>query len=93
MATYRAILVNNNLLAWVDERPDLDGPVDVTVEIVEEPSWPELSPEIRAKLQRRLDEYDQNPDEGEPWEVVRDEIQRELDEQRARRSSTTESVS
>lgn len=86
MRTYRAILIGN-LLAWIDERPDIHGPIDVTVEVLEAPSWSELSPEIRMELERRLDEHDKNPDEGEPWEVVRGEIQRALDERRAQRNS------
>jgi putative addiction module component (TIGR02574 family) len=42
-----------------------------------------LTPAQRAELERRLAEDEENPDEGEPWEAVRDEILRDLARDRA----------
>jgi hypothetical protein len=38
--------------------------------------------ELIAELDRRYDRMIANPNEGEPWEVVRERIQRSLDLQR-----------
>ena len=32
---------------------------------------PELSDELKAELDRRIEEMDRNPDSGIPWEVVK----------------------
>lgn len=37
----------------------------------------------RNELDRRLEEYERDPDGGETWEEVRDEILRDLAEERA----------
>lgn len=39
----------------------------------------ELPPEIEAELDRRYRAFLANPNEGEPWEVVRERIRRKLD--------------
>ena len=48
----------------------------------EERAWT-LSAAQRAELDRRLAEHDRDPEEGETWETVRDEITAELAAQRA----------
>ena len=48
----------------------------------EERAWT-LSEAQRAELDRRLAEHDLDPDEGEPWETVRDEIAAGLRSRRA----------
>lgn len=42
-----------------------------------------LTPEIEALLVERLAEHERDPDAGEPWEVVRMEIERRLRGERA----------
>ena len=39
-----------------------------------------ISEEIKAELMARLEEANLNPDEGEPWENVREELERLLNE-------------
>jgi len=48
----------------------------------EERAWM-LSPAQRTELDRRLAEHERDPEEGESWEVVRDEIAAELVARRA----------
>lgn len=38
----------------------------------------EITPELAAELDRRLDEMRQNPDAGRAWEEVRADLQRRL---------------
>ncbi|MGE0439020.1 MAG: addiction module protein [Vicinamibacterales bacterium] len=38
----------------------------------------EITPELAAELDRRLDEMRQNPDAGRPWEEVREDLRRRL---------------
>jgi len=47
---------------------------DIWDTIAEFPDEVRLSDEQKAELDRRLDAYHQNPDEGAPWEVVRERI-------------------
>lgn len=48
--------------------------------------WP-LTQAQRNELDRRLEEYERDPDGGETWEDVRDEILRDLAEDRDRASA------
>ena len=47
---------------------------DIWDSIVEAPQAVTLTEAHRAELDRRLDAYHKNPDEGLPWEVVRNRI-------------------
>jgi putative addiction module component (TIGR02574 family) len=47
---------------------------DIWDTIAECPDEIRLSDEQKAELDRRLDAYHRNPDEGAPWEVVRERI-------------------
>lgn len=47
---------------------------DIWDSIAEIPEEVGLSDEQKAELDRRLDAYHQNPDEGSPWEIVRERI-------------------
>ena len=47
---------------------------DIWDTIAEVPEKVGLSDEQKAELDRRLDAYHQNPDEGSPWGMVRDRI-------------------
>ncbi|OGV65757.1 MAG: addiction module protein [Lentisphaerae bacterium RIFOXYB12_FULL_65_16] len=47
---------------------------DIWDTIAEVPEEVTLSDEQKAELDRRLDAYHRNPDEGTPWGVVRDRI-------------------
>ena len=47
---------------------------DIWDSIVEVPEEVILTEEQKAELDRRLDAYHINPDEGSPWGVVRDRI-------------------
>lgn len=47
---------------------------DIWDTIAECPDEIRLSDEQKAELDRRLDAYHRNPDEGTPWEVVRERI-------------------
>jgi len=38
----------------------------------------EITPELAAELDRRLEEMRQNPDAGRPWEEVREDLRRRL---------------
>ena len=59
----------------VAERLDL---IDQLIESVETESPNQLSPELDAELDRRYQAYKADPARGEPWEVVRERIQRSL---------------
>lgn len=47
---------------------------DIWDTIAEAPEEVDLSEEQKAELDRRLDAYHQNPDEGTPWGLVRERI-------------------
>jgi putative addiction module component (TIGR02574 family) len=47
---------------------------DIWDTIAEVPEAVNLSDEQKAELDRRLDAYHRNPDEGSPWGMVRDRI-------------------
>lgn len=47
---------------------------DIWDTIAEVPEQVGLSDEQKAELDRRLDAYHQNPDEGSPWGMVRERI-------------------
>jgi putative addiction module component (TIGR02574 family) len=49
---------------------------DIWDTIAEVPEQVGLSDEQKAELDRRLDAYHQNPDEGSPWGMVRERIRR-----------------
>jgi putative addiction module component (TIGR02574 family) len=68
----------------VAERLEL---IDQLIDSVETDSAQTLSPEIESELDRRYRAFLASPDEGEPWEVVREKIQRNLDAARTRRQA------
>ncbi len=47
---------------------------DIWDSVAEVPESVPLTDEQKAELDRRLDAYHQNPDEGSPWEIVRERI-------------------
>ena len=47
---------------------------DIWDSVAEVPESVTLTDEQKAELDRRLDAYHQNPDEGSPWSVVRERI-------------------
>jgi len=47
---------------------------DIWDSIAELPDEVPLTQEDKAELDKRLDAYHQNPDEGSPWGVVRERI-------------------
>lgn len=47
---------------------------DIWDSVAEVPESVTLTDEQKAELDRRLDAYHQNPDEGSPWGVVRERI-------------------
>ena len=47
---------------------------DIWDSIVEVPQEVPLTDEQKAELDRRLDAYDQDPEEGSPWDLVRERI-------------------
>jgi putative addiction module component (TIGR02574 family) len=47
---------------------------DIWDSIAEVPDAVDLTDEQKAELDRRLDAYRQNPDEGSPWGMVRERI-------------------
>jgi putative addiction module component (TIGR02574 family) len=61
--------------------------IDQLIESVEADSAGALSPEQESELDRRYRAYLANPREGEPWEVVREKIQSDLDAARNRRKT------
>jgi putative addiction module component (TIGR02574 family) len=60
----------------ITERLEL---IDQLIESVESDSSLALSPQLQSELDRRYQDFKENPDQGEPWEVVRERIQRSLD--------------
>lgn len=48
---------------------------DIWDTIAEVPEKVGLTDAQKAELDRRLDAYHRNPDEGSPWEMVRERIQ------------------
>jgi len=68
----------------VAERLEL---IDQLIDSVETDSAQALPPEIESELDRRYRAFLARPDEGEPWEVVRERIQRNLDAARTRRQA------
>jgi putative addiction module component (TIGR02574 family) len=47
---------------------------DIWDSIAEVPDEVSLTDEQKAELDRRLDAYHRNPDEGSPWGIVRERI-------------------
>lgn len=60
----------------VPRRLDL---IDQLIESVEAETARAGSAKIKSELDRRFSAYQANPNEGEPWEVVRERIRRSLD--------------
>ena len=60
----------------IPERLDL---IDQLIESVEQESPEVLSPQAESELDRRYRAYLVSRDDGEPWEVTRQRIQRSLD--------------
>ncbi|HEX4053448.1 MAG TPA: addiction module protein [Tepidisphaeraceae bacterium] len=60
----------------VSERLDL---IDQLIDSVEVDAPAKLSARVESELDRRHRGFLANPNEGEPWEVVRERIQRGLD--------------
>jgi len=48
---------------------------DIWDSVVEAPESVPLTDDEKAELDRRLDVYHENPDEGSPWGMVRERIQ------------------
>lgn len=66
-------LTRANILSLsISERIQLVG--DIWDTVAEMPEEVTLTDEQKAEIDRRLDAYHQNPDEGSPWGVVRDRI-------------------
>ncbi len=59
--------------------------IDRLIDSVETDSAQTLSSELETELDRRYQAFLAKPDEGEPWEIVREKIQRNLDAARTRR--------
>ncbi len=68
----------------IPERLEL---IDQLIESVEQDSTECLSPEMEAELDRRCKAQLANPKDAEPWEVVRERIQRSLDATASRRTA------
>lgn len=66
------ISVADALELSISERIQLVG--DIWDSIATVPQSVSLTPAQREELDRRLEDYRQHPDEGSPWEVVRDRI-------------------
>jgi putative addiction module component (TIGR02574 family) len=65
---YQTVL--SEVESWpVDERVRLVQ--DVWDRLVDQGHEPGLTEEMRAELDRRIEEMDRNPDAGVPWEVVK----------------------
>lgn len=47
---------------------------DIWDSVAEVPESVPLTDEQKAELDQRLNAYHQNPDEGSPWEIVRERI-------------------
>jgi len=73
-------------LAHPDLAAILDLPIEERLEIVgvicdsivDDTQSPEMRAEQRAELDRRLADFDSNPDAGEAWEAVRERISNSL---------------
>ena len=68
----RAVVKEDLLSLSVSERIQLVE--DIWDSIAEVPEQLFLSEEQKAELDRRLNEYHDNPKVGSPWEVVRERI-------------------
>ncbi len=79
-----ADLLNEAKHLSVAERLEL---IDQLIESVEEDAVQKLSPQNESELNRRHQTFLSSPDEGEPWEVVRERIQRNLDAAATRRQA------
>jgi len=79
-------LINTAKSLPVADRLDL---IDELIESVEQDAGV-LSPESEKELERRYQAYLANPTDGQPWEVMRERIQRSLDEARARSQNSSE---
>jgi putative addiction module component (TIGR02574 family) len=65
---YQAVL--NEVESWpVDDRVRLVQ--DVWDRLADQGYEPELTAELKAELDRRIEELDRNPDAGIPWEEVK----------------------
>jgi putative addiction module component (TIGR02574 family) len=47
---------------------------DIWESIAEDSRHLEISEELKAELDRRMDAYEKNPHEGVPWEELRDRL-------------------
>jgi len=56
--------------------------IDELIESVQSETLDALPSELEAELDRRYQASQRNPDEGEPWEVVRERIQESLNTSR-----------
>jgi putative addiction module component (TIGR02574 family) len=79
-----ADLLNEAKHLSVAERLEL---IDQLIESVEEDAVQKLSSQNESELNRRHQAFLSSPDEGEPWEVVRERIQRSLDAATTRRQA------
>jgi len=68
----------------VAERLEL---IDQLIDSVETDSTQILSSELESELDGRYRAFLAKPEEGEPWEVVREKIQRNLDAARTHRQA------
>jgi putative addiction module component (TIGR02574 family) len=65
---YQSVL--NEVESWsVDDRVRLVQ--DVWDQLADQGYEPELTEEMKAELDRRIEELDRNPDAGVPWEEVK----------------------
>jgi len=65
---YQAVL--SEVESWpIDDRIRLVQ--DVWDRLVDQGYEPELTEEMKAELDRRIEEMDRNPDSGVPWEEVK----------------------
>ncbi len=66
-------LANANILDLsVSERIQLVE--DIWDSIMEIPNSVQLSEKQKIELDRRLDSYHKNPDQGSPWDIVRERV-------------------
>ena len=79
-----ADLLNEAKHLSVAERLEL---IDQLIESVEEDAVQKLSSQNESELNRRHQAFLSSPDVGEPWEVVRERIQRSLDAATTRRQA------
>ena len=86
---YNRIMKRTDLIDAAKELPILERweLIDHLIESVAADESASDSPELVAELDRRYEAHLKNPQESEPWEVVRARIERSLDEARRRRSS------